>query len=154
MYVSDRKNCINISFAFDKNKVAEKALLDSGATDNFINQRTVNRLHISTQRLAKPRILYNVNKTENKSRRITHYVDLEITWGMQTQVQRFYIANLGTDRFILGFPWLYEFNPDIDWRQHTANGLRLHLCPMTKMAEDTLASNLVRTAKDMHSRLA
>ena len=47
MYVSNKKNCINISFAFDKNKVAEKALLDSGATDNFIDQRIVNCLHIS-----------------------------------------------------------------------------------------------------------
>jgi hypothetical protein len=67
MYVSNRKNCINISFIFDKNKVAEKALLDSGTTDNFIDQRTVNHLHISTQRLAKPRILYNIDRTENKS---------------------------------------------------------------------------------------
>ena len=48
MYVSDKKNCINISFIFDKNKVAEEALLDSGATDNFIDQRTVNHLNIST----------------------------------------------------------------------------------------------------------
>ena len=151
MYVSDRKNCINVSFTFDKNKVAENALLDSGATNNFINQRMVNRLHISTQCLAKPRILYNVNKTENKSGRITHYVDLEITRGTQIQVQRFYIANLGTNRFIMGFPWLYEFNPEIDWRRHMANGLPLHLCPTMKTAEDTLAANLVRTAKDMHS---
>jgi hypothetical protein len=67
MYVSDKKNCINVSFLFDKNKVAENALLDSGTTDNFIDQRTVNHLHISTRRLTKPHILYNVDKTENKS---------------------------------------------------------------------------------------
>ena len=73
---------------------------------------------------------------------------------MQIQVQQFYVANLGTNHFILGFPWLYEFNPKIDWRRHTANGLPLHLCPTTKTAEDTLAANLIRTAKDMHSRLA
>ena len=79
MYVSNRKNCINVSFLFDKNKVAENVLLDSGATDNFIDQRTVNRLHISMQRLVKPRILYNIDKTKNKSGQITHYVDLEIT---------------------------------------------------------------------------
>ena len=48
MYVSEKKNCINISFTFDKQKVAEQALLDSGATDNFIDQRTVDRLNIST----------------------------------------------------------------------------------------------------------
>ena len=35
-----------------------------------------------------------------------------------------------------------------------ANGLPLHLCPTTKTAGDTLAANLIRTAKDMHSRLA
>ena len=153
MYVSNRKNCINVSFIFDKNKVAKKALLDSGATDNFIDQRTVNCLHISMQRLTKPRILYNVDKTENKSGRITHYVDLEITRGTQIRVQQFYVTNLGTDRFILGFRWLYEFNPKIDWRQHMATGLPLHLGRTTKMAEDTLASNLVWTAKDMHTRL-
>ena len=154
MYVSERKNCINISFFFEKQKVAENALLDSGATDNFIDQTTAKRLNVPTQRLDKPRILYNVDKTENRSGRITHYVDLEITRGMQIRVQRFYIANLGTDRFIFGFPWLYEFNPEINWRQHTANGLPLHLRLTTKTAGDTMASNLVRTAKEMHSRLA
>ena len=151
MYVSERKNCINISFTFDKNKVAEHTLLDSGATDNFIDQNTAKRLNIPTQHLERPRILYNVDKTENRSGRITHYVDLEVTRGIQIQIQRFYIANLGTDHFILGFPWLYEFNPEIDWRQHTANGLPLHLRPTTKTAGDTMASNLIRTAKEMHS---
>ena len=153
MYVSKTRNCINVSFTFDKTKAAEQALLDSGAIDNFIDQRTVKRLNIPTRRLDRPRILYNVDKTENRSGRITHYTDLEVTRGMQMKVQRFYIANLGTDRFILGFPWLYEFNPEIDWRQHTANGLPLHLRQTTKTAGDTMASNLVRTAKEMHSRL-
>jgi hypothetical protein len=114
MYVSDRKNCINVRFLFDKKKVAKNALLDSSATNNFINQRMVECLHISTQCLPKLQILYNVDKTKNKSEQITHYVDLEITRGSQVQVQRFYVANLGTDRFILGFPWLYEFNPEIN----------------------------------------
>ena len=47
MYVSETRNCVNVSFTFDK-KVAEQALLDSGATDNFIDQRTIKRLNIST----------------------------------------------------------------------------------------------------------
>ena len=153
MYVSETRNCINVSFTFNDTKVAEHALLDSGATDNFIDQRTAKRLNIPTRCLKRPRILYNVDKTENRSGRITHYVDLEITRGVQTQVQRFYIANLGTDRFILGFPWLYEFNPEIDWRQHTANRLPLHLRQTKKTAGDMMASNLIRTAKDMHTRL-
>ena len=50
MYVSETRNCVNVSFTFNKTKVAEQALLDSGATDNFIDQRTVERLHIPTRR--------------------------------------------------------------------------------------------------------
>ena len=60
MYVSETRNCVNVSFTFDKTKVAEQALLDSGATDNFIDQRTIKHLHIPTQRLDRPRILYNI----------------------------------------------------------------------------------------------
>ena len=29
---------------------------------------------------------------------------------------RFYLTNLGKDRFILGYPFLWEFNPRIDWK--------------------------------------
>jgi len=30
-------------------------------------------------------------------------------------MQRFYMMNLGSDRIILGYPWLHAFNPDINW---------------------------------------
>jgi hypothetical protein len=30
-------------------------------------------------------------------------------------MQRFYVTNLGSDKMILGYPWLCTFNPDIDW---------------------------------------
>ena len=30
-------------------------------------------------------------------------------------MQRFYVTNLGSDKMILGYPWLRAFNPDIDW---------------------------------------
>ena len=85
MYVSSN-NCINVSFSFNKRKVAEIALLNSGATNNFIDQRTVEHLHILMWRLPWLCILYNVDKTENKSGQITHYVDLEITRGLKVQV--------------------------------------------------------------------
>ena len=41
MYVS-QKNCINVTFSFNKKKEAEVALLDSSATDNFIDQKCYN----------------------------------------------------------------------------------------------------------------
>ena len=48
MYVSETRNCVNVSFTFNERKVAEQALLDSGATDNFIDQRTTKHLNIPT----------------------------------------------------------------------------------------------------------
>jgi hypothetical protein len=90
---------------------------------------------------------------ENKSGHITHYCDLEITRGLQIHVQRFYVANLGTDCFILGFLWLYEFNPEIDWRHREANSLPLSICPTTHQAEGSIATKTICTAREMHARL-
>jgi len=36
--------------------------------------------------------------------------------------QRFYVSNLGKDRFILGYPWFRTFNPDIDWTEAKLKG--------------------------------
>jgi len=30
-------------------------------------------------------------------------------------MQQFCVTNLGSNRIILGYPWLCTFNPDIDW---------------------------------------
>ena len=30
---------------------------------------------------------------------------------------KLYETNLGTNHIIFGFPWLKEFNPNIDWKQ-------------------------------------
>jgi len=36
--------------------------------------------------------------------------------------QHFYVSNLGKDRFILGYPWFWAFNPDIDWAEAKLKG--------------------------------
>jgi len=35
---------------------------------------------------------------------------------------RFYVSNLGKDRFILGYPWFRKFNPDVDWENAKLRG--------------------------------
>ena len=34
----------------------------------------------------------------------------------------FYVANLGRDRLILGYPWFQKFNPQFDWKTNTLEG--------------------------------
>jgi hypothetical protein len=41
--------------------------------------------------------------------------------------QRFYITNLGDDHILLGYPWLEEFNPDIDWKAGAMKGPQIEL---------------------------
>ena len=42
---------------------------------------------------------------------ITDYADLEITMGNKVAVLRFYVANMGGDALVLGYPWFTTHDP-------------------------------------------
>ena len=137
MYVGNH-NSVQIEFKFlstTHGRAAESALLDSGATDNFVDHHTASRLQIHPKELPRPRLLHNVDGTENRTGKITQYCDLLVRCGEQETVQRFYLASLGKDRFILGFPWLSFFNPDINWRAKKILGPPLHIEETMRTAE-------------------
>ena len=98
-------------------KTDTKALVDSGAMENFIDHREVIRLRLGTKKLVKPLIGYNVDDTPNKHGHIMEYVDLLIKQGNHKKRMRFLVSNLRENRLILRYPWLREFNPNLDWKQ-------------------------------------
>ena len=57
----------------------KKALVDSGATDNFIHPAFAKRLGLAMTPLDKPKRIYNINNTSNKSGSITHSLELKVT---------------------------------------------------------------------------
>ena len=57
------------------------ALLDSGATENFISMKYANELRLPIKQLQQPRPVYNVDGTRNKNGDIEHYTDLEMQTG-------------------------------------------------------------------------
>ena len=97
-------------------------LLDSGATHNFIDERTINTLHIGMKALPQALRVNNVNGTENHARRITHFCNLWVGRDSHIHKLGFYIANLGCDRIILRHPWFKTFNPTIDWTTNQLQG--------------------------------
>jgi predicted aspartyl protease len=123
MYVTKR-NALKIPFDFQTYmaKVKERALIDSGATENFINHKTVERLHLETKELKVPQPVFNVDGTHNKAGMITRMIYLYITLGNQEHRLQFFITDLGKDQMILGYPWLKQFNPDINWADATMKG--------------------------------
>ena len=93
----------------------ETALLDSGVTENFIDETTWERLRVGKNRLKDKIILHNVDGTENKQGKMTHHCQLRIKYNGKEDLQDFYITNLGKDCIILGYPFLEKFNLRIDW---------------------------------------
>jgi hypothetical protein len=75
----------------------ETALVDSGATENFINPRTTKWLRLPIWKLQEPRIIYNIDRTFNQAGSITHKCQLKIQFKDLIKTINFYITNLGQD---------------------------------------------------------
>ena len=57
----------------------KKALVDSGATDNFIHPAFAKKLGLMMTPLEKPKQIYNIDNTNNKAGSITHSLELKVT---------------------------------------------------------------------------
>ncbi len=93
----------------------KKALIDSGATENFVDPRTVSQMKLPTKKLDRDWTIHNIDGTTNFTGSITWKCTLNVQVGGQTNEQEFFITNLGQDRVVLGYPFLQTFNPQIDW---------------------------------------
>ncbi len=80
-----------------KQSTVEKALLDSGVMDNFIDHRTTERLGIQTEPLKQPIRLTNVDRMTNEAGRIEQYCKMTIQSRRQRHTMRFYETSLGED---------------------------------------------------------
>ena len=89
----------------------EKALLDSGASENLIDEETWRSLGIGSFKLPKPITIYNVYRAENKQGKVTRYCWLKVRQGNKEHWMRFFLTGIGKDCFILGYPFLFTFNP-------------------------------------------
>ncbi len=93
------------------------SLLDSGATENFLNLDYAKWLKLPIKRLPFPRKLFNVDGTEDKAGHLQFYTDLAIRMGSTSTNMRFFLTQLGEHKAILGYPWFAAVQPKIDWRR-------------------------------------
>jgi hypothetical protein len=93
----------------------KRALVDSGATDNFINAPFANRMKLGLRQLPTLKKIYNINNTTNKSGEITHYLNLDVyTKGIHKEMC-FLVTDIGSEDILLGYPWLASFEPKFNW---------------------------------------
>jgi hypothetical protein len=128
--IQSRSLSIPIMIETEKNENVETlSLIDSGAGGMFIDQNYARTKGFKTQKLDEPLTARNVDGTKNKSGTITTFVNLNLKINGRMTSTRLLVTGLGNQKVILGFPWLNEHNPDIDWKngrltwRTTDNGL-------------------------------
>src|SRR6266849_4706744 len=98
------------------------ALLDSGATDNFISPDVVEHFKVPTCILPAPRTIRNVDGTRNSIGSVTKTAQMWISYNNQTHLHNFYVVELGADDMLLGMPFFATTNPKINWTAGTFHG--------------------------------
>ena len=80
------------------------------------------QLKLITRTLQKARKVQNVDGTTSKSGQILEAVDLTVNNNGEKALHTFYVADIGQDDFIFGYPFLKASNPDIDWHKGWIDG--------------------------------
>jgi len=109
------------------------ALIDSGATDNFISPIIVKHFNLPTYELPKSKIVHNVDGTKNSIGPMTHTTNLEVQYNDETVPLLFFIMNMGSNSMLLGMPFLAAYNPDINWKAGMFHG---NVIAFTKDAQE------------------
>jgi len=103
-----------------------KALLDSGATGNFIDRDFVRTKGINTRSLSHPIPVYNVDGSPNEAGQISEVVDVVLRYKTHSERMLLAVSNLGKQNMILSYTWLKDHNPEVDWQ---TGEVQMNRCP-------------------------
>ena len=103
-----------------------KALLDSGATDNFINQDFVQMKGISTWSISCPILVYNVDSSPNEVGQISEVVDIVLHYKTHSKRTLLTVSSLRRQSMILGYTWLKDHNLEVNWQ---TGEVQMNQCP-------------------------
>jgi len=118
IYMSNRKSMNLRAYVHAAHRRMEApALLDLGATENFMSLTYAKWLKLPFKRMPYERPLLNVDGTTNKTGSLKYYVDLQVQTGTKRTNMCFFLMDLGHHRVILGYPWFTANQPKINWAQ-------------------------------------
>ncbi len=113
-------NCIMLPIQLKTTDTMEEAsteaMVDTGATGDFIDQDFVDRAKLPTCKLSQPIPVYNVDGSLNEAGSIDKVVDVVMTYNGHSERILLAVTQLGRQSMILGFTWLKKHNPEIDFR--------------------------------------
>jgi hypothetical protein len=113
------------------------ALVDSGATDNYVDPHWVSELSLPTVEVPGKQVKLASGALQDAS---TMVPQLPFRIGAFKDSQPFTVTHLAVDDIVLGKPWLTFHNPDIDWQSNlitvSRHGFKYTLPPILTEPED------------------
>ena len=86
--------------------ITVKALLNSSTIEMFIDQKMTVRHKFRLQKLERPVVVRNINRTNNSTKFITYQVKVNIYYKSHVERIRIDMYDLGRTNIILEIPWL------------------------------------------------
>jgi len=108
---------IRIQIHSIKNSTTVNPMIDSGATEDLIDQQFCNRHQIQTIKAKNSRVIYLADGEPSSMGHVTHIARVPMDIRAHKEITTFQVAKLKNHKAILGMPWLMNHNPQIDWGQ-------------------------------------
>ncbi len=109
---------LQITIEIDGVAIETVAMIDSGATTNFIDKRFCQENQLPMQQKLQAQPVYLIDGSDMESGPITHQTNIRIHAANHTEEITFEETTLGGFPIILGLPWLKKHNPEIGWKTH------------------------------------
>jgi hypothetical protein len=93
-----------------------QALIDCSATGCFIDIEWVKLNNVPTRPLTKLIPVYNVDGTANDAGMITDIANVILRYQNHSECTQLAVTRLGKQSLILGYNWLCNHNPEINWQ--------------------------------------
>ena len=134
-------------------KVETIALIDSGAAGIFINQIFAQQNGLKIDSLPKKIKVFNVDGTENQDGSITKKVSADLDVKGRKVKTQFLVTALGSQRVILGYPWLVYANPKINWKKREFSWWesipKINIYEIIMKIQDKIENDLYETDDDL-----
>jgi len=104
-----------------------EALLDCRATGSLIDKDFVCSKGMNTQTLSHNIPVFNVDSSPNEAGQISEVVDVVLRYKTHSERMLLAVSRLRKQNLILGYDWLKDYNPKIDWEKGEVEMTR---CPL------------------------
>jgi len=105
-----------------------KALLDCGATRSLIDRDFVRSKEMNTWTLSHNIPVFNVDSSPDEAGQISEVVDIVLHYKIHSKRMLLAISGLGKQSLILGYNWLKDYNPRINWEKEEVEMTHCPLC--------------------------